>query len=148
MERLSAALASELQARLAETAEVGEEVEGARNIQERKSQGARLFVEGTVQQAAWTRPDSGGGDYRIQIELSATLAKEDGTDIQDFWTKTVELEEPHRGWPAQELAWAVHKGFSEAVDELGKKVETELATAAQQAAEEQPASEESAEGEQ
>jgi hypothetical protein len=120
MDLLSAALASELQARLAQSARVVEDTTGAHATREEESHGARLFVAGTMQEASWTRPRSGIGSYRLKVALSATLARTNAPDLLGFWTKTVELEQPRRGWPAQELAGMVRKAFSGAVEELAQ----------------------------
>jgi hypothetical protein len=55
MDYLSSAMAAEIQARLMQTADVvAGDSYGFYPIVEEEAKGARLFVEGTVQQASWT----------------------------------------------------------------------------------------------
>lgn len=110
-----------------ESAEVVEGGNGYLPIQEQESRGARLFVEGAVQEASWIHPRSGGGSYRLKVELSATLVRADAPDLQGFWKKTVEVEEAHGGRPGQDLARVMRKAFGEAVEGLGKALEKEPA---------------------
>jgi len=130
MDFLSSPMGAALEAQLTESAAVVEPSAGSYPIIEEESKGARLFVEGTVQEASWTHSRSNGGSYRLKVALSATLVRTNAPDLQRFWTKTVELEQPHRGRPAQELAAAVRKAFGGAVEELGKALEQEPAAQA------------------
>jgi hypothetical protein len=122
MESLSQALAGEIEARLTDSADVVLDTIGDYPSSE-LPEGTRLFVAGTVEQAVWTHTRKDNGSYRLKLALWATLVRPRSHNLQGFWTKTVEVEEPHRGKPKDDLERAVHKAFSAAVDDLSKALE-------------------------
>jgi hypothetical protein len=121
MERLSAALAAEIQAKVTETAEVREDAGGT---VEAEAQGTKLFVEGTVQEASWKRTKSGGGTFHLKIDLAATVARPNASDLH-FWNRTVEIDVPHLQHAGPELAAALRSAFDDAVDSLGQELDEE-----------------------
>jgi hypothetical protein len=126
MKLLSEALAGEMQARLIRSVEV---VEGDSVIGE-EAKGTRLLVSGTVEEACWSRSRSGGGSYRLKVALSAAVVRRNAPNLQGFWTKTVEIDEPHRGRAAQDMAAMLAKAFGGAAEELGKALEKQPAAEA------------------
>jgi len=123
MDTLSAALAAELGARVTDSAEVREVIGGEYNYTEEESQGARLFVQGTVQEATWIRSLNGGGSYRLKMVLSGFLARKAPPGLMGFWGKNVEVEEPHSGRPGDDLARMVRKAMSDAAEDMGKALQ-------------------------
>ncbi|MCX5796802.1 MAG: hypothetical protein NTY77_15010 [Elusimicrobia bacterium] len=75
MQVLSRALAAEIEARVAETAEVVECGSNNCPIIAEEAKGTLLFVEGTVQEAVASRSRNGGEVYRLKIDLSATVVR-------------------------------------------------------------------------
>ena len=87
--------------------------------------GTQLFLEGSVEEASWTRSRSEGGSYRLKLTLNATFAPKQGPVLQGFWTKTLEVEEPQQELPADDLARVLSQAFSGAVDDLGQALPKE-----------------------
>lgn len=120
MEFLSSAMAAEVRARLMQTADVKEGGNGFYPIVDEEAKGARLFVEGTVQKATWTRSRVGGGIYRLTIDLSATVVRTDAPNLERFWTKTVDVIDPQIGHPMESMTWVLRGAFVNAVADLGE----------------------------
>ncbi|MCX5796799.1 MAG: hypothetical protein NTY77_14990 [Elusimicrobia bacterium] len=123
MQVLSRALAAEIEARVAENAEVVECSYNNCPIVAEEQAGARLFVEGTVVEAVASRSRGGNQVYRLKIDLSATLVRQRQPNLQSYWTKTVEVEQGRAGRPAKDLAELMRKAFAPAADELARALE-------------------------
>ena len=128
MDFLSSALATDLEARLVESARV--EVNSSDQLI-LAEHGTSLYLEGTVEEASWTRSASGQGSYRLKIALSATLARNQAPTLQGFWTKTVYLEEPQRLLPADDMAGVLAQAYGGAVEELGQALAKEQTSEAE-----------------
>ena len=70
MDFLSSALATELEARLVESARVEQDSSNQLMLEE---SGTQLFLEGSVGEASWTRSRSEGGSYRPKLTLNAKI---------------------------------------------------------------------------
>jgi hypothetical protein len=120
MQVLSDALAAEIKARVAQDAEVVEcRYDNCPIIAEEQA-GFRLLVEGTVVEAVSRRPRNGSEVYRLKLELSATVVRQRAQNLNDYWTKTVEVEQSRAGRPAKDLAELMRKAFVPAADELAR----------------------------
>lgn len=122
MRLLGRVFAQELQAQLVESAEMVDPAGGSLPMVEEERKGARLFVEGTVEEAVWLRPRAGAGSYRLMATFRATLTSPSAPSIEGFWTKIVVIEAPRRGYPSQDLAALLHQAFSQAVADLKVKL--------------------------